>query len=118
MSFSVMTGDLQARPKVRLLTNLPQGRYDVAIDMHLIPCHSKKLGSDLRGPAKEESPAIAYSRITEIGRVTPDGGARRRSHRKLSKKKRVRKESNGDKKAKKADSIHAFATNAPWMDAI
>ena len=22
---------------------------DVAIDMHLIPCHSKKLGSDLRG---------------------------------------------------------------------
>ena len=31
-----------------LLGRLPE-ILDVAIDMHLIPCHSKKLGSDLRG---------------------------------------------------------------------
>ena len=31
-----------------LLGRLPDV-LDVAIDMHLIPCHSKKLGSDLRG---------------------------------------------------------------------
>ena len=45
-------------------------------------------------------------------------------HMIITKKKRVRKESertkNGDKKAKKADAPEdryiAFATNAPWMD--
>ena len=34
--------------EICLLGRLPDV-LDVAIDMHLIPCHSKKLGSDLRG---------------------------------------------------------------------
>ena len=35
-----------------LLGRLPE-ILDVAIDMHLIPCHSKKLGSDLRGGGRK-----------------------------------------------------------------
>ena len=56
---------------------------DVAIDMHLIPCHSKKLGSDLRGGERKSgtnrfkayiTAQVISSMIGDIGRFnSPDG---------------------------------------------
>ena len=86
---------------------------------YLMPCtRTSRVKDSLRKFVAKTLGPISKSDMTNSDKVTVQ------YHMIITKKKRVRKESertkNGDKKAKKADAPEdryiAFATNAPWMD--
>ena len=86
---------------------------------YLMPCtRTSKAKDSLRRFAAKTLGPIAKSDMTNSDKATAQ------YHMIITKKKRIRKESekarNGGRKAKKADAPEdrciAFATNAPWMD--